>query len=79
MPTVATYNNRAQAHINLKHWHSAMADCQSVLELEQGNVKGAFLFYISLITVLQCLQTEILLWSCELFDVFTCYIYTNCR
>ncbi|GAA6217538.1 sperm-associated antigen 1 [Lates japonicus] len=40
IPTVATYNNRAQAHINLKHWHSAMTDCQSVLELEQGNVKA---------------------------------------
>ncbi|XP_040901294.1 sperm-associated antigen 1-like isoform X1 [Toxotes jaculatrix] len=39
-PTVAAYNNRAQAEINLKHWHKAMTDCQSVLELEPGNVKA---------------------------------------
>uniref|UniRef100_A0A7N8X6S9 Sperm associated antigen 1 n=1 Tax=Mastacembelus armatus TaxID=205130 RepID=A0A7N8X6S9_9TELE len=44
IPTVAAYNNRAQAEINLKHWHNAMRDCQSVLKLEPGNMKGAFLF-----------------------------------
>lgn len=42
IPTVAAYNNRAQAGINLKHWHNAMRDCQRVLELEVGNMKGAF-------------------------------------
>ncbi|KAM8871094.1 sperm-associated antigen 1-like isoform 2-T2 [Spinachia spinachia] len=38
--TVAAFNNRAQAEIKLKHWHKAMSDCQRVLELEPGNVKG---------------------------------------
>lgn len=41
MPTVAAYNNRAQAEIKLNHWHDAMRDCQSVLKLEPGNMKGA--------------------------------------
>ncbi|XP_061529701.1 sperm-associated antigen 1 [Phycodurus eques] len=40
MPTVAAYNNRAQAGIKLKQWHSAMNDCHSVLELEPCNVKA---------------------------------------
>uniref|UniRef100_A0A3Q0R1J3 Sperm associated antigen 1 n=1 Tax=Amphilophus citrinellus TaxID=61819 RepID=A0A3Q0R1J3_AMPCI len=40
IPTVAAYNNRAQAEINLKHWHNAMRDCQRVLELEPGNMKA---------------------------------------
>ncbi|KAI3361487.1 hypothetical protein L3Q82_013639 [Scortum barcoo] len=40
IPTVVAYNNRAQAEINLKHWHNAMRDCQRVLELEPGNIKG---------------------------------------
>ncbi|XP_035528441.1 sperm-associated antigen 1 [Morone saxatilis] len=40
IPTVAAYNNRAQAEINLKHWHNAMGDCQRVLELEPGNMKA---------------------------------------
>uniref|UniRef100_A0A3B4TXM9 Sperm associated antigen 1 n=1 Tax=Seriola dumerili TaxID=41447 RepID=A0A3B4TXM9_SERDU len=40
IPTVAAYNNRAQAEINLKHWHNAMTDCQSVLKLEPGNMKA---------------------------------------
>ncbi|XP_070768022.1 sperm-associated antigen 1-like [Enoplosus armatus] len=40
IPTVAAYNNRAQAEINLKHWHNAMRDCQRVLELEPGNTKA---------------------------------------
>ncbi|XP_034554093.1 sperm-associated antigen 1 [Notolabrus celidotus] len=40
VPTVAAYNNRAQAEINLKHWHNAMRDCQRVLEQEPSNVKA---------------------------------------
>ncbi|XP_019946824.2 sperm-associated antigen 1 isoform X1 [Paralichthys olivaceus] len=40
LPTVAAYNNKAQAEINLKHWYDAMSDCQRVLELEPGNVKA---------------------------------------
>ncbi|XP_068591653.1 sperm-associated antigen 1-like [Cebidichthys violaceus] len=39
-PTVAAYNNRAQAEIKLKHWHNAMSDCLRVLELEPGNMKA---------------------------------------
>ncbi|XP_041843536.1 sperm-associated antigen 1-like isoform X2 [Melanotaenia boesemani] len=40
LPTVAVYNNRAQAEINLKQWHSAMRDCQQVLDVEPGNKKA---------------------------------------
>ncbi|XP_074510626.1 sperm-associated antigen 1-like [Sebastes fasciatus] len=40
IPNVAAYNNRAQAEINLKHWHNAMRDCLRVLELEPGNMKA---------------------------------------
>ncbi|KAG7474950.1 sperm-associated antigen 1 [Solea senegalensis] len=39
-PTVAAYNNRAQAEIKLDQWHNAMTDCQSVLDLEPCNVKA---------------------------------------
>ncbi|XP_034729847.1 sperm-associated antigen 1-like [Etheostoma cragini] len=40
IPTLAAYNSRAQAEINLKHWHNAMRDCLRVLELEPGNIKA---------------------------------------
>uniref|UniRef100_A0A3Q3XDK9 Uncharacterized protein n=1 Tax=Mola mola TaxID=94237 RepID=A0A3Q3XDK9_MOLML len=40
LPTAAAHNNRAQAQINLKHWHKALADCQKVLQLEAGNMKA---------------------------------------
>ncbi|CAL8286939.1 unnamed protein product [Merluccius merluccius] len=40
VPTVAVYNNRAQAEIKLQQWHRALQDCQRVLELEPLNVKG---------------------------------------
>ncbi|KAF1387397.1 hypothetical protein PFLUV_G00078270 [Perca fluviatilis] len=40
IPTLPAYNNRAQAEINLKHWHNAMRDCLRVLELEPGNMKA---------------------------------------
>ncbi|XP_063055636.1 sperm-associated antigen 1 [Engraulis encrasicolus] len=40
MPTVAAYNNRAQAEIKLQNWHRALNDCQKVLELEPANAKG---------------------------------------
>ena len=40
LPTVAAYNNRAQAEIKLQNWHRALSDCQKVLELEPGNAKG---------------------------------------
>lgn len=39
---MAAYNNRAQGEIKLKQWHSAMTDCQRVLELEPGNMKGDY-------------------------------------
>ncbi|KAM9724544.1 sperm-associated antigen 1 [Menidia menidia] len=39
-PSVAAFNNRAQAEIKLKHWHNAMSDCERVLELEPGNKKA---------------------------------------
>ncbi|KAL2084785.1 hypothetical protein ACEWY4_020303 [Coilia grayii] len=40
VPTVAAYNNRAQAEIKLQNWNRALSDCQKVLELEPGNAKG---------------------------------------
>ncbi|XP_068937089.1 sperm-associated antigen 1 [Petaurus breviceps papuanus] len=39
-PTVAAYNNRAQAEIKLKKWDNALQDCEKVLELEPGNLKA---------------------------------------
>ena len=61
LPTVAAYNNKAQAEINLKHWYDAMSDCQRVLELEPGNVKGAFSFLMNFNwnSLLQSLQTDL--------------------
>ncbi|CAL8338826.1 unnamed protein product [Gadus morhua 'NCC'] len=40
VPTVAVFNNRAQAEIKLQRWHRALQDCQRVLELEPINLKA---------------------------------------
>ncbi|XP_048657878.1 sperm-associated antigen 1 [Marmota marmota marmota] len=40
LPTVAAYNNRAQAEIKLQNWNSAFQDCEKVLQLEPGNIKA---------------------------------------
>nr|KAF6426874.1 sperm associated antigen 1 [Molossus molossus] len=40
LPTVAAYNNRAQAELKLQNWNSAFQDCEKVLELEPGNIKA---------------------------------------
>ncbi|XP_074842966.1 sperm-associated antigen 1 isoform X1 [Carettochelys insculpta] len=40
LPTVAAYNNRAQAEIKLQNWHNAFQDCEKVLNLEPGNLKA---------------------------------------
>ncbi|XP_030890888.1 sperm-associated antigen 1 [Leptonychotes weddellii] len=40
LPTVAAYNNRAQAELKLQNWNSAFQDCEKVLELEPGNLKA---------------------------------------
>ncbi|XP_039592350.1 sperm-associated antigen 1-like isoform X1 [Polypterus senegalus] len=40
MPSVAAYNNRAQAEIKLCQWTNALNDCQKVLEVEPKNLKG---------------------------------------
>ncbi|ELK32866.1 Sperm-associated antigen 1 [Myotis davidii] len=40
LPTVAAYNNRAQAELKLQNWNSAFQDCEKVLEVEPGNVKA---------------------------------------
>lgn len=45
VPTVAAYNNRAQAEIKLMHWQNALHDCQKVLELDVGNMKGGYFFH----------------------------------
>ncbi|XP_013368213.1 PREDICTED: sperm-associated antigen 1 [Chinchilla lanigera] len=40
LPTIAAYNNRAQAEIKLQNWNRAFQDCEKVLELEPGNIKA---------------------------------------
>ncbi|XP_048796302.1 sperm-associated antigen 1 isoform X2 [Lagopus muta] len=40
LPTVAAYNNKAQAEIKLQDWDSALKDCEKVLDMEPGNVKA---------------------------------------
>ncbi|XP_062426444.1 sperm-associated antigen 1 [Rhea pennata] len=40
LPTVAAYNNKAQAEIKLQNWHSALQDCEKVLDMEPGNIKA---------------------------------------
>ena len=40
LPNVVAYNNRAQAELKLQNWNSAFQDCEKVLELEPGNLKG---------------------------------------
>ncbi|XP_006900073.1 PREDICTED: sperm-associated antigen 1 [Elephantulus edwardii] len=40
LPTVAAYNNRAQAEIKLQNWNSAFQDCEKVLALDPGNLKA---------------------------------------
>ncbi|KAG9478762.1 sperm-associated antigen 1 [Eleutherodactylus coqui] len=40
LPSVAAYNNRAQAEIKLKNWQNALNDCQQALHLEPNNVKA---------------------------------------
>uniref|UniRef100_A0A7M4FSV6 Sperm associated antigen 1 n=1 Tax=Crocodylus porosus TaxID=8502 RepID=A0A7M4FSV6_CROPO len=39
LPTAAAYNNKAQAEIKLKDWHSALQDCEKVLDMEPDNLK----------------------------------------
>ncbi|XP_066480177.1 sperm-associated antigen 1 [Tiliqua scincoides] len=39
-PTVAAYNNKAQAEIKLQNWHVALQDCETVLTMDPENVKG---------------------------------------
>lgn len=34
------YNNKAQAEIKLQDWDSALQDCEMVLDMEPGNIKG---------------------------------------
>ncbi|XP_010212093.1 PREDICTED: sperm-associated antigen 1, partial [Tinamus guttatus] len=40
LPTVAAYNNKAQAEIKLQNWHSALQACEKVLDMEPGNIKA---------------------------------------
>ncbi|KAJ6653812.1 hypothetical protein lerEdw1_008656 [Lerista edwardsae] len=39
-PTVAAYNNKAQAEIKLQNWHVALQDCETVLRMDSENIKG---------------------------------------
>lgn len=40
LPTVAGFNNRAQAEIKLQRWTDALRDCDAVLHIETHNCKG---------------------------------------
>lgn len=40
LPTIAAYNNRAQAEIKTAELEQCFQDCEKVLELEPGNLKG---------------------------------------
>ncbi|XP_069076655.1 sperm-associated antigen 1 [Pleurodeles waltl] len=39
-PTITAYNNRAQAEIKRQNWQNALNDCEKVLSLQPGNLKG---------------------------------------
>ncbi|XP_077043588.1 sperm-associated antigen 1 isoform X2 [Agelaius phoeniceus] len=41
IPTAAVYNNKAQAEIKLQDWDNALQDCEKVLDMEPGNIKGS--------------------------------------
>lgn len=45
-PTVAAYNNKAQAEIKLQNWHVALQDCETVLRMDPENVKGKIQLYL---------------------------------
>ncbi|XP_052266340.1 uncharacterized protein LOC127868537 isoform X2 [Dreissena polymorpha] len=40
LPTAASYNNRALAHLKLSQWHEAISDVNTVMEMEPDNVKA---------------------------------------
>ncbi|XP_060099416.1 sperm-associated antigen 1 [Heteronotia binoei] len=39
-PSVAAYNNKAQAEIKLQNWQAALQDCETVLKMDPGNIKA---------------------------------------
>ncbi|XP_062987071.1 sperm-associated antigen 1 [Elgaria multicarinata webbii] len=39
-PTMVAYNNKAQAEIKLQNWHVALQDCETVLNMDPGNIKA---------------------------------------
>ncbi|XP_069477536.1 sperm-associated antigen 1 [Ambystoma mexicanum] len=39
-PSIAAFNNRAQAEIKRQNWRNALNDCEKVLDLEPGNLKA---------------------------------------
>ncbi|XP_077207913.1 sperm-associated antigen 1 [Paroedura picta] len=39
-PSVAAYNNKAQAEIKLQNWQAALQDCETVLKMDPGNLKA---------------------------------------
>lgn len=42
LPTVDSYNNRAQTYLKLQDFNSAVQDCKSVLNLDPNNVKAYY-------------------------------------
>ncbi|XP_048364168.1 sperm-associated antigen 1 [Sphaerodactylus townsendi] len=39
-PSVAAYNNKAQAEIKLQNWQAALQDCEAALKMDPGNIKA---------------------------------------
>uniref|UniRef100_A0A8B9IXE6 Sperm-associated antigen 1 n=2 Tax=Amazona TaxID=12929 RepID=A0A8B9IXE6_9PSIT len=59
IPTAAAYNNKAQAEIKLQDWDSALQDCEKVLDMEPGNIKGKGEHKLALLCVILFLANKI--------------------
>lgn len=67
IPTAAAYNNKAQAEIKLQDWGSALQDCEKVLHMEPGNIKGEGEHKLALLCVILFLANKIVhFYSCGL-------------
>ena len=58
IPTAAAYNNKAQAEIKLQDWDSALQDCEKVLDMEPGNIKGKVKHKLALLCSILFLENK---------------------
>lgn len=58
IPTAAAYNNKAQAEIKLQDWDSALQDCEKVLDMEPGNIKGKVEHKLALLCIILFLANK---------------------